>query len=71
MNEDLIERLRNAAALPTGLYAEAADALESSSTECMEQARLLGMSAEREADLLGKIERLERLVEQIGDPYAR
>lgn len=28
MNEDLIERLRNAAALPTGLYAEAADALE-------------------------------------------
>lgn len=28
MNEDLIDRLRDAAALPTGLYAEAADALE-------------------------------------------
>lgn len=28
MNEELIERLRDAAALPTGLYAEAADALE-------------------------------------------
>jgi predicted RNase H-like nuclease (RuvC/YqgF family) len=28
--------------------------------EVEEQARLLGMSGEREADLLGKIERLER-----------
>jgi hypothetical protein len=28
--------------------------------ECMEQARLLGKSGEREADLLGKMERIER-----------
>ena len=28
--------------------------------ECLEQARLLGMSGEREADLLGKIERLAK-----------
>ena len=28
--------------------------------ECLEQARLLGMSGEREADLLGKLERLAR-----------
>ena len=28
--------------------------------ECLEQARLLGMSGEREADLLGKIERLTK-----------
>lgn len=62
MNEELIANLRDAAALPTGLYAEAADALESLSAECTEQARLLCMSAEREADLLGEIERLERIL---------
>ena len=28
--------------------------------ECLEQARLLGMSAERECSLLGRIDRLER-----------
>jgi hypothetical protein len=28
--------------------------------ECLEQARLLGMSGEREADLLGKLERLAK-----------
>lgn len=28
--------------------------------ECLEQARLLGKGAEREADLIGKVERLER-----------
>lgn len=33
---------------------------EKAEAECLEQARLLGMSGEREADLLGKIERLER-----------
>ena len=32
---------------------------ETSESECLEQARLLGMSGEREAALLGKIERLE------------
>jgi chromosome segregation ATPase len=33
---------------------------ENAEAECLEQARLLGMSAEREADLLGKLGRLER-----------
>ena len=32
--------------------------------ECLEQARLLGMSGEREADLLGKIARLNRVIER-------
>ena len=32
--------------------------------ECLEQARLLGMSGEREADLLGKIDRLNRVIER-------
>ena len=35
------------------------DRLAASESECLEQARLLGMSGEREAALLGKIERLE------------
>ena len=33
--------------------------------ECLEQARLLGMSGEREADLLGKLERLHSINENI------
>lgn len=33
---------------------------ERTEAECLEQARLLGMSGEREADLLGKLERIER-----------
>jgi hypothetical protein len=32
---------------------------EKAEAECLEQARLLGMSGEREADLLGKLGRLE------------
>ncbi len=36
--------------------------LEDADKETLEQARLLGMSGEREAALLGKIERLNRLV---------
>lgn len=62
MNEKLIERLRsgNDEVFSTRQKLSIADALESLSAECTEQARLLGMSAEREADLLGKIERLER-----------
>lgn len=32
--------------------------------ECLEQARLLGMSASREASLLGKISQLERQLEK-------
>jgi hypothetical protein len=34
--------------------------VERAEDECLEQARLLGMSGEREADLLGKLGRLER-----------
>jgi len=33
---------------------------EKAEAECLEQARLLGKGAEREADLRGKVERLER-----------
>jgi hypothetical protein len=33
-------------------------------TECLEQARLLGMSGSREASLLGKISQLERQLEK-------
>jgi hypothetical protein len=32
--------------------------------ECLEQARLLGKSAEREADLLGKLARLHSVIER-------
>lgn len=39
-----------------GDQAERAERVEA---ECLEQARLLGMSGEREADLLGKLERAE------------
>jgi len=37
---------------------------EKAEAECLEQARLLGKSGEREADLLGKIERLNRVIER-------
>ena len=33
---------------------------ETAEAECLEQARLLGMSGSREAELLGKLERAER-----------
>ena len=33
---------------------------DSAEAECLEQARLLGKGAEREADLLGKVQRLEK-----------
>jgi hypothetical protein len=36
------------------------DRAEKAEAECLEQARLLGMSGEREADLLGKLERLAK-----------
>ncbi len=38
---------------------EALKRAEKAEAECLEQARLLGMSGEREADLLGKLGRLE------------
>lgn len=48
----------------TGKTSEDWDALEAraerAEDECLEQARLLGMSGEREADLLGKLERLAK-----------
>jgi len=48
-----------------GLWcAEQARAAMKAEAECLEQARLLGMSGEREADLLGKIERLNRVIER-------
>jgi DNA repair exonuclease SbcCD ATPase subunit len=37
-----------------------AERAEKAEAECLEQARLLGMSGEREADLLGKLERLAK-----------
>ena len=37
---------------------------EKAEAECLEQARLLGKSGEREADLLGKISRLNRVIER-------
>ena len=37
-----------------------AERAEKAEVECLEQARLLGMSGEREADLLGKLERLAK-----------
>ena len=37
---------------------------EKAEAECLEQARLLGMSGEREADLLGKISRLHSIIER-------
>ena len=37
---------------------------EKAEAECLEQARLLGKSGEREADLLGKIDRLNRVIER-------
>jgi hypothetical protein len=41
---------------------EAADAIEQLHTENLEQARLLGMSAERELKLLAEIEQLKKQI---------
>ena len=43
---------------------ELTDRAERAEAECLEQARLLGKSGEREADLLGKIDRLNRVIER-------
>jgi hypothetical protein len=42
-----------------------AERAEKAEAECLEQARLLGMSGEREADLLGKLGRLEKDKERL------
>ena len=63
---DLVSRLRRYAGnlcVSTPAEMEAADYIEQQQKELEEQARLLGMSAEREADLLGKMERLQREIE--------
>lgn len=67
MNKELIARLRDAAALPTGLYAEAADALEEAERtaqfnfeQYQDAARLLC-----EAD--GKLEIAIKALEQMSD----
>lgn len=60
-NFSLVKRLRTMTALgwnPIG--DEAADKIQELESELLEQARIIGMSGEREADLLGKIDRLER-----------
>jgi hypothetical protein len=47
-----------------GLAEELTARAERAEAECLEQARLLGMSASREASLLGKISQLERQLEK-------
>ena len=39
--------------------------------ECLEQARLLGMSAERECDLRGKLERERALADRLAETLQR
>jgi len=51
-------RIESASASHCLMWANEAEA------ECLEQARLLGMSASREASLLGKISQLERQLEK-------
>lgn len=41
------------------------NSLKELESELLEQTRIIGMSGEREADLLGKIDRLEREVERL------
>jgi hypothetical protein len=50
-------RIESASASHCLMWSDEAEA------ECLEQARLLGMSASREASLLGKISQLERQIE--------
>lgn len=58
MNEELIERLYGAG--HNDIMAEAAERIAELEAELSEQARLLGMGGEREAALLGRLERSER-----------
>ena len=60
---DIVERLRALAQAKhddLSVGDEAADEIEGLRREVLEQARLLGMSGEREADLRGEIERFEK-----------
>ena len=63
LREDAIERAMKAEA-DASTYLQRANSFrklsDEAEAECLEQARLLGKSAEREADLRGKVERLER-----------
>lgn len=58
--EGVVKRLRRAGWMPSqSLLAEAADALEALQAELQEQARIIGMSGEREAAHLARIAQLE------------
>lgn len=57
--DSLVERLRDAAALPNGLYAEARAAITTLQSELLEQARIIGKSAEREERLAARVRELE------------
>jgi hypothetical protein len=46
---------------------EAADRIEELTTEAAENARIIGMSAEREMALRGEVERLRRALEKVTD----
>ena len=59
-NRILTTRANSGDAQFTAVHARA----ERAEAECLEQARLLGMSASREASLLGKISRLEHQLEK-------
>ena len=70
----LVERLRDTAsqgvfmAMENGRYAsphEAADRIEELTTEAAENARIIGMSAEREMALRGEVERLTPTVRKL------
>ena len=62
LREDAIERAMKAEA-DASTYLQRANSFrklsDEAEAECLEQARLLGKGAEREADLIGKVERLE------------
>jgi len=58
--QDLCEQVNRA----VQNHAAQCNRAEKAEAECLEQARLLGMSASREASLLGKISQLERQLEK-------
>ena len=70
---DIVERLRRYAGsvcISSDTDLEAADEIEGRRQEVLEQARLLGMSGEREADLRGEIERLQKALSTMTAAYA-
>jgi seryl-tRNA synthetase len=59
-----VERLKERLRIESSASAHALHWAEKAEDECLEQARLLGMSGSREASLLGKISQLERQLEK-------